>query len=69
MIHVDHKRMEPLMRTHLHSDYGMSHLEIGKVLFSIGLTDRPLTAHQVLAIERRALRKLRKALTTTQKGN
>ena len=67
MIH--HETRPPFMRTHLHHETtGMSHKEIGRVLFSIGLTDRPLSEMEVWNIERRALRKLKRALTTPQKG-
>ena len=67
MIH--HDTRPPFMRTHLHHETtGMSHKDIGLVLFSIGISDRPLSSEQVRGIERRALRKLKRALTTPQKG-
>ena len=43
----------------------MSRYEIGRQLFVMGLTERPLNAKEVWTIEQRALRKLKKAL---QKG-
>lgn len=51
------------MRSHLHfPDKGMSRREVSRVLFSVGLTDKPLTEREVYDIEQRALRKLRRAL-------
>jgi len=55
------------MRVHLHHEQKglMSRYEIGRQLFVMGLTERPLNAKEVWTIEQRALRKLKKAL---QKG-
>ena len=53
----------PFMRVHQHNDpSGMSRSKVGRVLFSLGLSDRPLTEKEVWTIEQRALRKLRTAL-------
>ena len=53
------------MRVHLHHEQNglMSRSEIGRRLFVMGLTERPLNAKEVYGIEQRALRKLKVALT------
>lgn len=52
------------MRVHLHHEqHGMmSRTEIGRQLFVMGLSDRPLSSKEVFTIEKNAIRKLRRAL-------
>lgn len=57
-------RLFPGMRVHLHHEqHGMmSRTEIGRQLFVMGLSDRPLSSKEVFTIEKNAIRKLRRAL-------
>jgi len=58
------------MRLHQHNDpTGMTRTEVGKALFVLGLSDRPLTQSEVYRIEKRALAKMKDALTAKSKGS
>ena len=46
----------------------MTRTDVGKALFVLGLSDRPLTAKQVYSIEKRALQKMKEALSAAPKG-